>query len=87
MYVSPPGATQPQQMFPTATLFFTDTSGNYVSYPVGGYVDSQAQDNLDDYIAYQLIPQAAQYLYNCRCTGNITNIAPPEYQVYPIYYK
>ncbi len=85
--ISPPGSTQPAQITPSVTIYFTNPTGQYFSYPIVGALDSDESDNLTDYIENYLMVQASVYLENCKCTGNVTNIAPKSYNPLPIYFK
>ncbi len=85
--ISPPGGTEPYQITPAVTLYFQNPTGNYYSYPVLGALDSDEADNFTNYIENYLMVQASVYLENMKCVGNITNTAPKEYQVFPIYFK
>jgi hypothetical protein len=85
--ISPPGGTNPAQITPAVTLYFQTPNGNYYSYPVLGVLDSGEADNFTDYVENYLMVQASVYLENMKCSGNITNVAPKQYQSLPIYYK
>lgn len=72
---------------PATMLYFTDIAGNTDSFESVGVLDPGAYANRQDYIENYLMWEAARQLANGQCTGNISNIKPQNYQVYPIYFK
>lgn len=72
---------------PSTMIYFTDKAGNTNVYPSSGQLDPLETDNRQSYVEDNLMRNAALYLANAQCVGDITNIKPKSYQVYPIYYK
>lgn len=74
------------QIMPSTMLYFKDEIGNYHQWQSNGVLDPFATDQQTNYIQ-ALMNEAAYELSNLGCVGGITNIQPPEFQVFPIYYK
>ena len=86
----PLGTTGP--VYPTTMIYFTNPSGTYGNYVSTGpmiLTENQTEDptTREYYISNNLMWDTARYLHLSQCTGNVTNIQPPEFQVFPIYYK
>lgn len=74
------------QICPSTMLYFTDKAGNTDSLMSVGAID-YANTNRQDYVQNYLMWEAARALANGKCAGNITNIKPNNFQVFPIYFK
>lgn len=70
---------------PTAQLYYQQEGGQYGMYSSTGEVT--ASTNRQNYVKNYLMQDAARYLSETQCTGNITNIRPSEYYPLPIYFK
>lgn len=86
--ISPPGGLSNQQQAPSTMLYFTVPAGTYASFASQGNVDAlRSALDVSSYVETILMWEAAGALYNADCTGNITNVQPSAYQVFPIYFK
>lgn len=90
-YLNPPTTVEPNddgypQYVPSTMLYFTDSSGNYRQWQSTGVLDTFETDQESNYIK-ALMNETAYELSNMHCTGNITNVMPKSFQVFPIYYK
>jgi hypothetical protein len=88
MYLNTPAFSEPAQIVPNATLWFTTPSGKYAQYGCSGWVDAlQPMSFVMEYFNDTFLPLIASELHVMKCTGNITNTAPASYSSLPIFWK